>query len=427
VPYAEAKSILDTLREDFLPGAFRGKPPSERQALWPRWLAARDAEIRARLYRGDEDSTVNFLWFGVTFTKLPRIRLADLLSGAPPGIELLQRRAADLVRGAAAPGADARLQFVRRVLQRKGVDPASASRRDRAEHYLLDLATRVLADVVRYDPTIQTGAASDTTLFRDRGLASDTMLASSFGIDRALEAARARGTAPDGRVKRVGIVGPGLDVIDKYEGYDFYPEQTIQPFAVLDSLVRLHLATRGEVRITTFDLSPRVNRHIEAARQAARGGTAYVVQLPRDTTHAWSDGLIAYWEQFGSAVGRTAKPMAPPPGVDHVDMSARRFDAPMVLAVLPRDLNIVIERSRLAAAEAFDLIVATNILDYYDVFEQSLALSNISNMLRPGGLLLCNNALPLLPAIPMRVVGYTDVVFSADGKSGDRVMWYQRE
>jgi hypothetical protein len=31
-------------------------------------------------------------------------------------------------------------------------------------------------------------------------------------------------------------VGPGLDFADKQEGYDFYPLQTIQPFAVIDSL-----------------------------------------------------------------------------------------------------------------------------------------------------------------------------------------------
>jgi 2-polyprenyl-3-methyl-5-hydroxy-6-metoxy-1,4-benzoquinol methylase len=81
----------------------------------------------------------------------------------------------------------------------------------------------------------------------------------------------------------------------------------------------------------------------------------------------------------------------------------------------------------LSAGERFDLIVATNILVYYGVFEQSLALTNLAAMLRPGGLLLCSEALPLLPSIPMSLVGYTDVVYDTELKSGARVRWYQRK
>src|SRR5438552_3007486 len=55
------------------------------------------------------------------------------------------------------------------------------------------------------------------------------------------------------------------------------------------------------------------------------------------------------------------------------------------MTIVPRDLNIVLQRPEpLAPNERFDLIVATNILIYYDVFEQSLALSNVARMLRPG-------------------------------------------
>jgi chemotaxis methyl-accepting protein methylase len=38
----------------------------------------------------------------------------------------------------------------------------------------------------------------------------------------------------------------------------------------------------------------------------------------------------------------------------------------------------------LPATERFDLIIATNIFIYYDVFEQSLAMLNVERMLRPG-------------------------------------------
>jgi len=58
---------------------------------------------------------------------------------------------------------------------------------------------------------------------------------------------KARGLLKAGAVMRVGIIGPGLDFTDKQEGFDFYPIQTVQPFAVMDSLLRLSLATPGEV------------------------------------------------------------------------------------------------------------------------------------------------------------------------------------
>ena len=67
-----------------------------------------------------------------------------------------------------------------------------------------------------------------------------------------------------GQVHRVAIVGPGLDFTDKAEGYDFYPVQTIQPFALADSLMRVQLAA-PDLTISTFDLSPRVNAHLSAA------------------------------------------------------------------------------------------------------------------------------------------------------------------
>src|SRR5471032_1667049 len=105
------------------------------------------------------------------------------------------------------------------------------------------------------------------------------------------------------RVRRVAIVGPGLDFTDKYEGYDFYPQQTIQPFAVIDSLMRLVVTAADDFRMTTFDLSPRINQHIEAARQRARAGNPYVLQLPRDAAHTWSAGLVDYWKQVGDHIG----------------------------------------------------------------------------------------------------------------------------
>jgi len=100
----------------------------------------------------------------------------------------------------------------------------------------------------------------------------------------------------------------------------------------------------------------------------------------------------------------------------------------IVQSITPADLNIVLQRVEpLAAGERYDLMVATNILVYYDVFEQSLAMANVAKMLKPGGLLLTNSPVFELPATPMRSVGFTDVLYERRDAGRDRVFWYQRQ
>ncbi|PYR54410.1 MAG: hypothetical protein DMF91_26885, partial [Acidobacteria bacterium] len=73
----------------------------------------------------------------------------------------------------------------------------------------------------------------------------------------------------------------------------------------------------------------------------------------------------------------------------------------------------------------FDLIVATNILVYYDAFEQALALANVSKMLRPGGFFLTNYA--VFPSAPMESTASLVTTVEFDRQhNGDTVFWYQR-
>src|SRR4029453_12184693 len=117
-------------------------------------------------------------------------------------------------------------------------------------------------------------------LFRDRGISLDTTILSSFGIDRALSDMKERAVLPQKSIARVAIIGPGLDFTDKGFGYDFYPLQTLQPFAVYDSLVRLGLAEPGKIEMTAFDISQEVVEHLRRARERAKKGQHYIGQLP---------------------------------------------------------------------------------------------------------------------------------------------------
>jgi hypothetical protein len=91
------------------------------------------------------------------------------------------------------------------------------------------------------------------------------------------------------------------------------------------------------------------------------------------------------------------------------------------------NLNVVLQREESASNAKFDLLIATNILVYYDTFEQSLALNNIQSMLRPGGFLLTNNVLLELPPSKMKSVDYVSVEYSSRESDGDRIVLYRRQ
>lgn len=452
IPYDDAQPILQALVED-LPAELKSKSSDALKVDWPAWVARRDAEIRRRLIQGDEDSLVNVLLFGKSFTRQPRItgKQVILLSrmAIQKGIgtsltapsaeesaldEILKGRIDDLVKGMVAPANNERLLFARHLMvTQKSYDPGSAAGRDKIKKYLLFSLDRVLTEQVGYAKAVEAARLlgdsreefyERSKLYRTRGLSLDTSLLPDFAIEEALKTMKARGLLKEASVRHIAIIGPGLDFTDKQEGYDFYPQQSIQPFAVIDSLFRLGLSLPGDLQVETLDLSPRVNDHLRRAKRLAQGGKGYAVQLPRNQQAQWKAGAVHYWERFGDQIGVSAQPVAIPADVSDVKVRAVRIKPSVVSKITPADLNIVLQRLDLAPAERFDLIIATNILVYYDAFEQSLAMSNVQAMLRPDGFLLANNALPEFPFLPLHATGYVTVVYSDRPNDGEHIVWY---
>lgn len=440
MPYSDARPVFAALRDDLLPVEFRGLTPAQREAAWPAWVMRRDTEIRSRLAEGDDDSVINLLQFGTSFTRQPRItehQLAGVVmrkAGSPDVFvpsPVLKARIEDFVAALASPGTNERLLFARGILERRGITLSSPASAVRLRAYLEErtaLVGRAVHAPVLHDPA--TGLADQITIFRDRGLASDTLLWINFAIERALAEMKAAGALRPRSVRRAAIIGPGLDVIDKQEGYDFYPLQTIQPFALIDSLGRAGLAATVGVGITAFDLSPAVLDHLESARRRAASGGGYRVVLPRNLDQPWTEELVAYRNRFGDEIGMPLSAAGAPPNAGRVEVRSVLFPPAVIRAIVPRDLNVVLQRAEPAPdREGFDLIVATNILLYYDVFEQSLAAANIAAMLRPGGYLLSNDRIFELPGGPVAAAGRTDVAYMnvpGSGPRGDQIHWYQR-
>jgi hypothetical protein len=446
-PYSDAQPILQAMAEA-LPEPLKNLDPAKLEAAWPGWVKQRDAEIRSRLEQGDEDSVTNFLMFGTSFTPEPRLTVAylkqlretnadqpDSPANAESGLgTYLEMRAEDFVKALATPGKDERIEFARRVLARDGYVVSTPAERTRAKQFLIVHTIQVLKEYEGYAQALETARrlgnateelAARSTLFHNRGLSLDTSWPPNFAIEKTLRTLKERGLLAPESVRRVAIIGPGLDFTDKQEGYDFYKPQTIQPFAVFDSLVRLGLAKNAMLEVTTLDISPRVNEHIARAGERAQRGLAYTVQLPLDPAVSWKPDAKHYWEEIGKEIGTVVVPVATPKSLGNLKVRAIRIQPAVVKRIHAADLDIVLQRLVLPGDQRFDLIIATNIFVYYDVFEQSLALANVQAMLRPGGFLLSNNALLELPFSPIHSVGYSTVVYSDRHDDGDHIIWYR--
>ena len=318
---------------------------------------------------------VNLLLYGTSFTRQPRISMEGEGIAEASKAGVLRARVDDLVAGLRSPGDNERLVFLARLLRSEGIDhgrseirrrvhppespargsgakdPGRARCRPRSPHRLLDRAS----------------------LFRDRGLSLDTGIFPDFAIEQTLRDLEAHGVLREGQVARVAVIGPGLDFIDKNEesAYDYYPEQTLQPFALYDSLVRLGLAKANARIHVDLRHQPQVIEHLQRARERAGKSMGYVIQLPRDaallgrrSSPATGSRWAIRWEprsrpslRRGSSKGWRRERCE----------SARTWCWPV-----SRSISISFSNaSNLAAADRFDLIVATNIFVYYDAFEQS--------------------------------------------------------
>jgi hypothetical protein len=441
--FEDAQPVLTAL-SGTLPAELRLQDAPTLRTRWAEWVKRQDAETRGRVERGDDDSVVNLLLFGTSFTKQPRItarRIQQIIESGTSAADVGSRldrmtedRLKDFLAALAEPGGEERLDFARRVLASRNLvfntsDGQAASRR-----YLLDELARVLkessthtqtVEQARKEPTPGAEFAARSQLYRTRGLSSDTSILPNFAVEEALKAIRLKGVLPIPVMKRIAVIGPGLDFVDKQEGYDFYPPQTIQPFAVLDSLIRVGLAKADGALVTTLDVSSRINAHLNGVRDRALGGEPYRLQLPLDADEEWSAAFIRYWTNLGDRIGVPIKPLAPPSNAGAPRLRAVSVRPGIGALVTAADVNVVLQRLELPMDQRFDIIIGTNVFLYYNEFQQALAMVNIERMLRPGGILLSNNALPELPSSRLRFAGSTTVRCSSREGSGDTVVWHR--
>lgn len=203
-------------------------------------------------------------------------------------------------------------------------------------------------------------------LYESRGHSTDSSAGANYAVHAALAALRER--APKAKFRRVLIVGPGMEIAPRTGLDDEDPPQSLQPYLIADSLVRLGLARLDDLAIDCADVNPRVVDHIRSFSRSDR--RLRITAPPGD----------ADWNAFFGGAGEAIGKRRPGNWIEVEKDSAQRVTA--------FEMNLLTER---ADPGAYDLAVATNVLLYCNRDELGLAFANIASMLTPAGYLLHND------------------------------------
>jgi hypothetical protein len=437
--YENAKPIIDEFGSD-LPSELISANQANKVKDWDNWVRESDKKIRERLEQGDEDSIVNLLLFGTSFTKQPRLTEEQITQlsneSAKKSSEvfetILDARLNDFILALTKLQNNERLLFAKSHLVKKlKVNLLSNEGKIQVKTFLIDSLKRVLNESAGFVSLIEQTRQNQgdtfivrSQLFKNRGLSSDTTLKPNFAIENALTQLKAKGIIS--KINKVAIIGPGLDYTDKDEGYDFYPPQTIQPFAVIESLIKLGLTDINSLKIDTYDLSPKVNSHIQTFASKAKKKENYAILLPFDLEKNFTTEFTNYWQNFGKEI---ALPSASKYKETNLQLDVRsvKVRSDILSKINAFDTNIVLQHPNLVEKERYDLVIGTNIFLYYSSFEQALAMRNLNEMLKDNGILLSNNALIEFPFTPIHSIGYSKAIYSKKQGDADAIVWYQKK
>jgi hypothetical protein len=340
-----------------------------------------------RVREGDLDHLIFYALQATHFTKLPPIEpalsakvLVETGNRIPPDA---RTRIRELLKAVESSSTDSRLTYFRALVH--STFPNVKTREDA----LLDEYRRAMKFVYKKEFVAQrTGPEAVADLYRTRGLSTDTAVEAGFvvynglGILKSLDPAR--------QIRRVLIIGPGLDLAPRTGLLENGPPQSYQPWAVIDALLSLRLSRPDDLTVVGADINPRVVDHISRVRSLPPMLTLVSGIGESSTVHV-SQEYLEYFGQLGRAIADGSTP--PPPKTSAHLAKVIHMRPEVAQSLSAEELDVV--TARLSGAP-FDLIIATNILPYFDDPQLALAISNVAAMLVPDGIFLHNEPRPML-------------------------------
>src|SRR5262245_50226316 len=264
--------------------------------------AAIDAQTRVR--EGDFDHLVFYVLQSTHFTKLPPIepalsakaRIEQALSGrgkvniAPPDAAA---RIKAFVKAVNSRDRDPRLAYFRALVE--------GARRDEPELQALIELHYVRAMSFLYEKEFATRSPAEAArLYQKRGLSTDTEVEVGYAVHTGLGVLKQ--LDPSRRIRRVLIVGPGMDLAPRTGLLESGPPESYQPWAVIDALVGLGLSRLEDLEVVGADINPRVVDHLRASRDKPPA-LPLVSGIAESETLTFAPGYLEYFKALGTAVG----------------------------------------------------------------------------------------------------------------------------
>ena len=376
-------------------------------AAFPGFLDRLQRTHAQRVREGDLDHLVFYFLQSTHFTRKPSIEPALSARALVEGLDAAQRRAylqdgrvdlshvpddvraraRDLLGALDAPDPDPRLLYFRQLAAAalpRGREREAALLREylRAMRFLYEKEF-----VARRNPDPADAVAA---LYRSRGLSTDTAIEAGYAVHLGL--AVLRSLEPARHVRRVLLVGPGLDLAPRTALIDETAPESYQPWTVIDALVGLGLSRLDDLEVVCADINPRVVDHLRR-RRAAPPTLTFISGLQQSPQLTIERDYREYFARVGASIASAEA------RVDDANGRLRkqiRVDSGAGRALSAVSLDIVTQRLQ---AGSFDVTIATNILPYFDDVELALAMSNMASMMAPGGILLHNEPRPALREI----------------------------
>jgi hypothetical protein len=371
-------------------------------------------ETGRREVRGEYDHLIYFLLQSKTFTQQPRIepalssqefvnglndaeRKKYLADGSDylPAKEMMPKparaRMTDFIKAIGRQSADERLNYFKSLLGQTTNSPTRVDQHLYAEYarsmkflYLKEFASRAIKK--------EQHAAYIGSLYHDRGHSTDTQIEANYAVYIALASLKAQ--SPSTRIKRVLIVGPGLDFAPRTDLIDLFGPQSYQPFAVADALIGLKLAEAAHLHIHCVDINQRVVDYLGGVKQNKQTTLSILSGIPDTASRPLTGEFKEYFRGLGKSIGMEADLKVPAAYGSHLKKTLRI--GPEIGEMISVDpLNIITERYK--PAPNYDLIVVTNVFPYFKPAELIFALANIAAMMAEGGYLI-HNELQTVPS-----------------------------
>jgi hypothetical protein len=266
-----------------------------------------------------------------------------------------------------------------------------------------------------FNPAVQKYLVSesyrdDSYGFVDRGLRTTSYSHMGTTVDSFLNESAPEAAAkllPE-RAKRVLIVGPGLDFSDPELGEEI-PQQSYEPFAIMDILLKSKRSDFEDIKIDLFDISPRVVEHWENLLKSAnqgkpqrlilvsgsamlRGGNQLSNEITTDYIAHFGDALPGVTSEISTKKSRRPVPRT----LDSSTVSLRSLTVPAAVVKkfhpFQGDLTTTdLEKLALRNGGKYDVIFCFNTMEYLNETERALAGINVRAALAENGVFVTDN------------------------------------